>query len=105
MIASAKIGGPDVPLICIRNSGFIGRIEIQLREHCGEYFANQLRIVSDTHPEQTHTLRVDQPFPELEKMARSLDFETMDSMEHSHIPWVVILARAVCIWRDQASQD
>ena len=57
--------------------------------------------MSDTHPEQTHTLRVDQPFPELEKAARSLDFDSMDSMEHSHIPWVVILARAVSIWREQ----
>lgn len=60
-------------------------------------------IVSDTHPEQTHTLRVDQPFSELEKTARSLDYEAMDSMEHSHVPWVVILARAVSLWRDSVS--
>lgn len=60
-------------------------------------------LVSDTHPEQTHTLRVDQPFPELEKLARGLDFESMDSMEHSHVPWVVILARAVSVWKDDVS--
>jgi hypothetical protein len=33
--ASATVGGPDIPLIAIRNSGFLGRVEIQLREHCG----------------------------------------------------------------------
>jgi amyloid beta precursor protein binding protein 1 len=33
--ASSTAGGPDIPLVLIRSSGFIGRIEIQVREHCG----------------------------------------------------------------------
>ncbi|WWC86452.1 uncharacterized protein L201_001329 [Kwoniella dendrophila CBS 6074] len=88
--ASASVGGPDIPLITIRNSGFIGRVEIQLREHS----------VVDTHPDTTHTLRLDSPFKLLEEHARSLDLTSMDSMEHSHIPWVVILVRAGILWRD-----
>ncbi|WWD09605.1 hypothetical protein V865_007733 [Kwoniella europaea PYCC6329] len=87
---SNSVGGPDIPLISIRNSGFIGRVEIQLREHS----------VIDTHPDTTHTLRLDSPFPSLEQHARSLDFTTMDSMEHSHIPWVVLLVRAASIWKE-----
>nr|XP_019015140.1 amyloid beta protein binding protein 1 [Kwoniella pini CBS 10737]OCF53921.1 amyloid beta protein binding protein 1 [Kwoniella pini CBS 10737] len=82
--------GPDIPLIAIRNSGFVGRVEIQLREHS----------VVDTHPDTTHTLRLDAPFAALEQHARSLDLATMDSMEHSHIPWVVLLVRAASIWRE-----
>nr|XP_018267361.1 amyloid beta protein binding protein 1 [Kwoniella dejecticola CBS 10117]OBR89519.1 amyloid beta protein binding protein 1 [Kwoniella dejecticola CBS 10117] len=82
--------GSDIPLICIRNSGFIGRVEIQLREHS----------VVDTHPDTTHTLRLDAPFTSLEHHARSLDLATMDSMEHSHIPWVVLLVRAASIWKE-----
>jgi len=35
VIASSIAGGPDIPLVLIRSSGFIGRIEIQVREHCG----------------------------------------------------------------------
>ncbi|OCF37667.1 amyloid beta protein binding protein 1 [Kwoniella heveanensis BCC8398] len=88
--ASAGVGGPDIPLIAIRNSGFVGRVEIQLREHS----------VVDTHPDTTHTLRLDTPFSSLEQHARSLDYSTMDSMEHSHIPWVVLLVRAASLWRE-----
>lgn len=33
--ASSTAGGPDIPLVLVRSSGFIGRIEIQVREHCG----------------------------------------------------------------------
>ncbi|KAK1925463.1 putative ubiquitin-activating enzyme subunit [Papiliotrema laurentii] len=88
---SSTTGGPDIPLISIRNSGFMGRISIQLREHC----------VVDTHPDSTHTLRIDQPFPALEAYARDLDLDSMDSMEHSHIPFVVLLVRAASQWKDK----
>jgi amyloid beta precursor protein binding protein 1 len=37
MAASSVIEGRDIPLLAIRNSGFVGRLEVQLREHCGEY--------------------------------------------------------------------
>ena len=32
---SSTPSNADIPLISIRNSGFIGRIGVQLREHCG----------------------------------------------------------------------
>ncbi|OWT36091.1 amyloid beta protein binding protein 1 [Cryptococcus neoformans] len=88
--ASSSVGGPDIPLIAIRNSGFISRVQIQLREH----------TVIDSHPDSTHTLRIDQPFPALEQHARSLDLPHMDSMEHSHIPWVILLVRAASLWKE-----
>ncbi|KAE8542925.1 hypothetical protein D1P53_000988 [Cryptococcus gattii VGV] len=88
--ASSSIGGPDIPLIAIRNSGFISRVQIQLREH----------TVVDSHPDTTHTLRIDEPFLALEQYARSLDLANMDSMEHSHIPWVVLLVRAASLWKE-----
>ncbi|WRT64346.1 uncharacterized protein IL334_001278 [Kwoniella shivajii] len=88
--ASLTVGGPEIPLIAIRNSGFVGRVEIQLREHS----------VVDTHPDTTHTLRLDAPFPSLQQHARSLDLSSMDSMEHSHVPWVVLLVRAASLWKE-----
>ena len=57
----------------------------------------------DTHPDSTHTLRIDQPFAALEKYARELDLDAMDSMEHSHVPWVVLLVRAGYVWKDAVS--
>lgn len=60
--------------------------------------------VVDTHPDTTHTLRIDQPFPALEQYARQLDLDSMDSMEHSHVPWVVLLVKALLRWKDAVSQ-
>ena len=108
-LASRIPSGPDIPLFSIRNSGFIGRIKIQLREHCGKPITRSLNptilsdIVVDTHPDTTHTLRIDQPFAFLEAYARGLDIVAMDSMEHSHVPYVVLLVRAGCEWRDSVS--
>lgn len=89
--ASSSVGGADIPLVSVRTSGFIGRIQIQLREHC----------VVDTHPDTTHTLRMDQPFAALEAHARGLNVDAMDSMEYSHVPYVVLLVRAGCQWKDE----
>lgn len=55
----------------------------------------------DTHPESTHTLRIDRPFESLEKAARALDLDNMDSMEHSHVPWVMLLVRELSLWKEQ----
>ncbi|RXK39228.1 amyloid beta protein binding protein 1 [Tremella mesenterica] len=88
-IADLLWSGPDIPLIGIRSSGFIGRVEIQLREHC----------IVDTHPETNHTLRIYQPFPALEEYAVGLDIDGMDSMDYSHIPWVVLLVRLASQWK------
>ncbi|KAJ9110209.1 hypothetical protein QFC20_003061 [Naganishia adeliensis] len=76
---------PDIPLITVRNSGFIGKMRLQYRQHC----------IVDTHAESTLTLRLDQPFQALVDYARNLDMESMDSMEHSHIPYAVLLVRAL----------
>jgi len=103
--ASSMVGGPDIPLVLIRSSGFIGRIEIQVREHCGMSVKDcTLILVVDSHPDSTHTLRVDTPFPALEAYAKGLDLESMDSMEHSHVPWVVLLVKAASIWKDSVSE-
>lgn len=60
-------------------------------------------LVVDSHPDTTHTLRIDQPFPSLLAYSRDLNFDGMDSMEHSHVPWVVLLVRAATVWRESVS--
>lgn len=80
---------PDIPLITVRNSGFVGIVRTQYREHC----------IVDTHPDTLHTLRIDTPFEELKDYAMGLDMEIMDSMEHSHIPYVVLLVKCVEDWK------
>lgn len=45
------------------------------------------------------SLRLDKPFPELLEHARSLDFDGMDVTDHGHIPYAIILVRAMDDWK------
>lgn len=47
------------------------------------------------------SLRLDKPFPALLEHARSLDFENMDVTDHGHIPYAVILVRAMDDWKSK----
>ncbi|CDZ96241.1 NEDD8-activating complex, APP-BP1/UBA5 component [Phaffia rhodozyma] len=80
---------PDIPLILVRSAGFMGSVRVQIREH----------TIVDTHPASLTSLRIDNPFPALLEHANSLDFESMDSMQHGNIPFVIILIRALEEWK------
>lgn len=57
----------------------------------------------DTHPTSLVSLRLDQPFPALLAYAESIDYASLDSMDHGNVPFVLILIRALQDWR--ASHD
>ncbi len=59
--------------------------------------------VSQTHSENAPSLRITRPFPALLEWARSLDLQNMDPTAHGHLPFVVILVRAVDEWRKSVS--
>ena len=56
-------------------------------------------LVIESHSENLPSLRIDKPFPGLLQHAMSLDFANMDPTDHSHIPYVVILVRAMEEWK------
>ncbi|CAG8439886.1 7380_t:CDS:10 [Ambispora gerdemannii] len=80
-----------IPLVVVRIVGFIGYIRVVLPEH----------TVVETHPENISDLRLDTPFPALLEYAKSFDFEKLESLEHSHIPFVVILLKYLDQWRNE----
>ncbi|KAL7412491.1 hypothetical protein BDY24DRAFT_393087 [Mrakia frigida] len=80
---------PDIPLILARSAGFVGLVRLQIREH----------TIVDTHPTSLVSLRLDQPFPALLAYANSINFETLDSMDHGNVPFVLIIIRALEEWR------
>lgn len=55
--------------------------------------------VIDTHSETAPSLRLDKPFDSLLMHARALDLESLDAMDHSHIPFVIILIKALEDWK------
>ena len=50
------------------------------------------------------SLRIDKPFPSLLQHALSLDFAGMDPTDHSHVPYVVILVRAMEEWKSSVGE-
>ncbi|KDQ55457.1 hypothetical protein JAAARDRAFT_71311 [Jaapia argillacea MUCL 33604] len=77
------------PLIAVRSAGFLAQFFIQFHEH----------TIIESHSEMAPSLRIDKPFPSLLEHALSLDFDNMDPTEHAHIPYVVILVRAIEDWK------
>ncbi|KAF9644273.1 hypothetical protein BDM02DRAFT_3190778 [Thelephora ganbajun] len=76
-------------LIVIRSAGFLAEFFIQFHEH----------HVIESHSENLPSLRIDKPFSSLLEHAMSLDFANMDPTDHGHIPYIIILVRAMEEWR------
>ncbi len=76
----------EIPLVMCKAFGFIGYLRLSL----GEY------AVVETHPENQQDLRLDCPWPELVEHASSYD---LDSVDVSHIPYVVLILKAIQMWK------
>jgi len=82
----------QVPIVFVTSLGFIGKIRIYVSEHC----------VCETKPDsELGDLRLTDPFPELRRYADSFDIDALDDVQHAHLPYVVILIRALDIFRKQ----
>lgn len=90
---SVQPPSPQVPLLRVRSAGMLAEMQISLKE---------LGII-ETHPDSVVDLRITRPFPELVALANEFDLNTTDTMEHSHIPFPVILIKKLAEW--QSSHD
>ncbi|KAK3579197.1 hypothetical protein CHS0354_022737 [Potamilus streckersoni] len=89
---SNHLWSKNVPLLVCRCYGFIGYMRLLIKEH----------TVVESHPDNTHEdLRLDRPFPALVQYCDSLHLETMNSKDHSHTPWLVILFKYLQEWKKQ----
>lgn len=101
--------GPS--LVVVRSAGFLAEFFIQFHEHTSEdpYYgcaiSSHMRVtVVDSHSETAPSLRIDKPFPALLEHAMSLDLDALDVTDHGHIPYVVILVRALEDWKKAVGQ-
>jgi amyloid beta precursor protein binding protein 1 len=92
-------------LVVVNSAGFLGEFFIQFHEHTSKLLLHRLdlhRLISlviDSHSETAPSLRIDKAFPALLDYATSLDFASMDPTDHTHVPYVVILVRALADWK------
>lgn len=82
----------DIPVIALKSIGFIGSLRIQVKDH------SIIELKNDQDP---FDLRIANPFPGLKDYCLSVDLGRMDSLEHKHVPYVVILFQAIESWKAQ----
>ncbi|KAJ7485285.1 hypothetical protein FB451DRAFT_1337569 [Mycena latifolia] len=76
-------------LVVVNSAGFLGEFFIQFHEH----------TIIESHSETAPSLRIDKAFPALLDYSTSLDFANMDPTDHTHVPYVIILVRALADWK------
>ncbi|XP_061526140.1 NEDD8-activating enzyme E1 regulatory subunit [Phycodurus eques] len=86
----------SVPFLLCKTYGLIGYMRLVVQEH----------TVIESHPDNAlEDLRLDQPFAEFKKHINSYNLESMDKKDHSHTPWIVIIAKCLEKWlSEQDSQ-
>lgn len=67
------------------------------------HYTHQAASVIESHSETAPSLRIDKAFPALLDYSLSLDFSNMDPTDHTHVPYIIILVRALEDWKKSVS--
>jgi len=99
-----------IPLVVARCYGLFGYLRVAVPEHTGKSFSLCFKdtnilmspsVVIEAHPDNpVDDLRLDNPLPEVQKLASELDFASMTSEVRSHVPYILLLLRASKIWKE-----
>ncbi|KAJ3565311.1 hypothetical protein NP233_g7710 [Leucocoprinus birnbaumii] len=79
------------PLVVVRSAGFLAEFFIQQHEH----------TIIESHSETAPSLRIDKPFPALLQYAQALDLDALDPTDHGHVPYVILLVKAMEKWKQE----
>ncbi|MFT7816777.1 NEDD8-activating enzyme E1 regulatory subunit isoform X2 [Arapaima gigas] len=78
-----------VPFLVCKTYGLVGYMRLAVKEH----------TVIESHPDNAlEDLRLDQPFAELKNHIQSYDLDNMEKKDHSHTPWVIVVAKYLEKW-------
>jgi len=82
----------NIPVVVIRSYGLVGTVRVATAEHT---------IIESKQDNPPDDLRLLTPFPELIQFSDSLDLDSMNSTDHSHTPFVVILLKNFKRWANE----
>lgn len=92
LAVSERLWAARVPLVIARSYGLVGVVRLVHPEH----------NVEDAHEENpVPDLRLSRPFPELRAFIESIDLAVLDHQKHSHMPYAVLLFKALQKWNEQ----
>uniref|UniRef100_A0A7N8WK87 NEDD8-activating enzyme E1 regulatory subunit n=1 Tax=Mastacembelus armatus TaxID=205130 RepID=A0A7N8WK87_9TELE len=84
----------SVPFLVCKTYGLIGYMRLTVQEH----------TVIESHPDNAlEDLRLDHPFGEFKNHLQSYDLDSMDKKDHSHTPWIIIVAKYLEKWLSEHS--
>uniref|UniRef100_UPI00358EEBE6 NEDD8-activating enzyme E1 regulatory subunit isoform X2 n=1 Tax=Myxine glutinosa TaxID=7769 RepID=UPI00358EEBE6 len=89
-----ELWNSQIPLLVCRTYGILGYLRLAVPEH----------TVVESHPDNTLVdLRLDKPFPRLAALLieGASRLRLAEHQEHSHIPWLIIVAEFLQRWRVQ----
>ncbi|KAG7483347.1 NEDD8-activating enzyme E1 regulatory subunit [Solea senegalensis] len=82
----------SVPFLVCKTYGLIGYMRLVMREH----------TVIESHPDNAlEDLRLDQPFSEFTNHIQSYDLDNMNKKDHSHTPWIIVVAKYLEKWLNE----
>ncbi|CAI5721168.1 unnamed protein product [Hyaloperonospora brassicae] len=84
------------PLILVTSWGFVGSLRLQVMDHV---------IVDAKLDPPRHELRLSRPFSTLQTFADSFDLPSLSSIEHAHVPFVVLLLHVRNEWTRRSCGD
>ncbi|XP_056268503.1 NEDD8-activating enzyme E1 regulatory subunit [Pseudoliparis swirei] len=86
----------SVPFLVCKSYGLIGYMRLVVQEHS----------VIESHPDNAlEDLRLHQPFAELKNHIQSYDLDSMDKKDHSHTPWIIIVAKHLDRWLSEHNRQ
>ncbi|KAK9469449.1 hypothetical protein V1512DRAFT_201535 [Lipomyces arxii] len=81
----------NIPLLVANSIGFYAYARIVVPEH----------TVVESHPESTFELRLDCPWPELERYVESIEIEKLGETDYQHVPYIVLLLNYLKRWQTE----
>lgn len=78
--------------MALRSYGFLGSVRLQTACH---------EVLDSKEERDKHDLHLSAPFAGLQEYLEGFQLEGMDSLEHSHVPYPVILYLALTQWRKE----
>jgi len=88
---SSQCSSLGLPLVMVQSYGLIGCVKLQL--------SGKVPLLDPKPANAPPDLRLKKSFPALDEFCRSIDLDELESHEHSHVPYPIILRKAISAWR------
>uniref|UniRef100_A0A2K5ZCV5 NEDD8-activating enzyme E1 regulatory subunit n=1 Tax=Mandrillus leucophaeus TaxID=9568 RepID=A0A2K5ZCV5_MANLE len=110
IIDGNQVSGEDAGNNFFLQRSSIGKSPENLLDNDPSFFCRFTVVVAtqlpeiESHPDNAlEDLRLDKPFPELREHFQSYDLDHMEKKDHSHTPWIVIIAKYLAQWYSETN--